>query len=157
MKLNDAVVGVVLLALAAAVWVAVRDFPNIPGQNVGPALFPTLIAAGLAGSGLILVVGGLKSRAEGWIGLASWTRSPRLLFRAFLVVAALLFYVLAAPSLGFFISGTLILLILFVAFGARPLSGAAIAVLSTWLIQEAFVGLLRVPLPPGLFQPPLVW
>ena len=45
MKLNDAVVGLVLLALAAAVWVAVRDFPNIPGQNVGPALFPTLIAA----------------------------------------------------------------------------------------------------------------
>jgi putative tricarboxylic transport membrane protein len=157
MKINDAIVGLVLLALAVAVWVAVQGFPNIPGQNVGPALFPTLIAAGLAGSGLILVVGGLKARAEGWIGLASWTRSPRLLFRAFLVVAALLFYVLAAPVLGFFLSGTLILLILFAAFGARPLPGAAIAVLSTWLIQEAFVGLLRVPLPPGLFQPPLLW
>jgi putative tricarboxylic transport membrane protein len=157
MKLNDAVVGVVLLVLAAAVWAAVQDFPNIPGQNVGPALFPTLIAAGLAGTGSILVVNGLKSRGEGWIGLASWTRSPRLLFRAFLIVAALLFYVLAAPSLGFFISGTLILLVLFVAFGARPLAGAAIALLATWIIQEGFVGLLRVPLPPGLFQPPLLW
>lgn len=157
MKLNDAVVGLVLLALAAAVWVAVWDFPNIPGQNVGPALFPTLVAAGLAGAGAILFVSGLKSRADGWIGLASWTGSPRLLFKAALVIVALLFYVLAAPSVGFFISGTLILLVLFVALGTRPLAGIAVAVLSTWVIQEVFVGLLRVPLPAGIFEPPLVW
>lgn len=157
MKLNDAIVGVCLLALAAAVWIAVRDFPTIPGQNVGPALFPMVVAAGLAGSGLVLLVSGWKSRADGWLGLASWTRSPRALSRAILVIAALLFYVLAAPWLGFFISGTLILVVLFMALGARPLSGAAIAVLSTWVIQEVFVGMLRVPLPVGLFEPPLVW
>jgi putative tricarboxylic transport membrane protein len=157
MKLNDAVIGVFLLALAVAVWVAVRDFPNIPGQNVGPALFPTLVAAGLAGTGAILVISGLKSRADGWIGFAGWAGSPRLLFKAFLVVVALLFYIVAAPPLGFFLSGTLILLVLFIALGARPLSGIPIAILSTWIIQEVFVGLLRVPLPPGIFEPPLVW
>jgi putative tricarboxylic transport membrane protein len=157
MKLNDAIVGLVLLALAIAVWVAVQDFPNIPGQNVGPALFPTLVAAGLAGSGLVLIAGGLISRAEGWIGFASWTRSPRLVSKALLVVVALVFYVVAAPTLGFFLSGTLILVALFTALGIRPLTGMAVAVLSTWIIQEVFVGLLRVPLPPGLFEPPLVW
>jgi hypothetical protein len=79
------------------------------------------------------------------------------LSKAFLVVIALVFYVVAAPSLGFFISGTLILLALFTALGTRPLGAVAVAVLSTWIIQEVFVGLLRVPLPPGVFEPPLVW
>ena len=35
--------------------VAVQGYPKIPGQPVGPALFPGLIAAGLCIAGVMLV------------------------------------------------------------------------------------------------------
>ena len=47
MKINDAVFGAILLLLGAAVLVTVQSFPRIPGQNVGPGLFPGLIGAGM--------------------------------------------------------------------------------------------------------------
>ena len=43
-KLNDAVFGVMLLALGIAVLLVVQGYPRIPGQQVGPALFPGIIA-----------------------------------------------------------------------------------------------------------------
>ena len=62
MKINDAVFGVVLLALGVVVLWHVQSFPKIPGQNVGPALFPGSIAAGLIVCALLLIVSGLRSR-----------------------------------------------------------------------------------------------
>ena len=40
MKLNDAVWGALFALLGAAILWHVQGFPRIPGQNVGPALFP---------------------------------------------------------------------------------------------------------------------
>ena len=53
MRINDAVFGVVLLALGVAVFWHVQSFPKIPGQNVGPALFPGIVAVGLIACGLL--------------------------------------------------------------------------------------------------------
>ena len=39
-KLNDAVFGLLLTLLGAAVLVGIQGYPRIPGQPVGPALFP---------------------------------------------------------------------------------------------------------------------
>ena len=44
MKLNDAVFGLLLLALAVTVLVVTASYPTVPAQRVGPALFPSLIA-----------------------------------------------------------------------------------------------------------------
>ena len=76
MKLNDAVFGLVLLVLGGAVLVVVQAFPKIPGQQVGPALFPGLIAAGLCIGGLILLWRGWQTRAAvPWLELEDWVRS----------------------------------------------------------------------------------
>ena len=40
MKLNDAVIGLFLTLLGLVVLWIVKDYPKIPGQQVGPALFP---------------------------------------------------------------------------------------------------------------------
>jgi hypothetical protein len=42
MKIHDTLFGLFFLALGALVLFAVKGFPNIPGQPVGPALFPKL-------------------------------------------------------------------------------------------------------------------
>ena len=58
MKLNDAIIGLLLLAVGLAVLIGVQDYPNIPGQDVGPDLFPALIATGLLIGGAMLLVRG---------------------------------------------------------------------------------------------------
>ena len=44
MKFNDALSGFLLLLLALAVLFNISSFPTIPGQNIGPAAFPGLLA-----------------------------------------------------------------------------------------------------------------
>jgi putative tricarboxylic transport membrane protein len=82
MKLNDAVWGALLILFSAAILVHVQGFPTIPGQKVGPALFPGLLAAGLAVCAVILIGKGIAARAAGheranWAQLDGWTRSRR--------------------------------------------------------------------------------
>jgi len=65
MKFNDAVSGALLLALAIAILFNVSVFPSIPGQNVGPSLFPSVLASLLAVCALLLIREGLSS-AQPW-------------------------------------------------------------------------------------------
>ena len=55
MKFNDALLGIVFLALSVAVLVTLQGFPKIPGQSIGPGAFPGLIAILLAGCSIALI------------------------------------------------------------------------------------------------------
>ena len=48
MRFNDAVSGAALLALAIAILFNISTYPAIPGQSVGPAVFPGLLEIGRA-------------------------------------------------------------------------------------------------------------
>ena len=151
MKLNDAIFGAVFVLLAILVVVHVQKFPAIPGQQVGPALFPGLIAAGIGVCGLLLIYSGLRHRAsQPWFVAEPWTRSTRHVAGFLAVVVAILAYIGLANLLGFLIVGPLLLFGLFVMFGARPMLAAVVAVVATLVIWYAFYKLLRVPLPWGV-------
>ena len=84
MKLNDAVWGALLLLLAAAILVHVQSFGTIPGQQYGPAIFPGLLACGLAICAVLLIVNGLTARTPDggrvrWMTLAIHTAFYKLL------------------------------------------------------------------------------
>jgi putative tricarboxylic transport membrane protein len=151
-KLNDAVVGALLVALAAAVGWHIRGFPQMPGQKFGPAVFPGLIAAGLALCGVLLMVRGARS-GDALVRLAPWTRSPPLAANFLLVCAALAFYAAASETLGFLVAGTLVLVALFLKLGVGLLRAIVIAVAAALVIHFLFYKVLRVPLPWGLLQP----
>ena len=151
MKFNDAVFGAILVVLGLAVVVHVQAFPRIPGQQVGPALFPGLVAAGLAACGIILIVYGLRHRsAQPWFVAEAWTRSTRHVVAFLAVAGAIVFYIALADVLGFLIVGPAILFVLFLLFGVRPPRAALVAVVATVVIWYAFYKLLRVPLPWGV-------
>ena len=63
---------------------------------------------------------------------------------------------MAAPALGFIVTGIVLLSVLMWAFGARPVLIVPVAVVATLLIHLAFYKLLKVPLPWGLLQP-IAW
>jgi putative tricarboxylic transport membrane protein len=154
MKVNDAVFGVVLTALGGAVLIGVQGFPKIPGQSVGPALFPGLIAVGLCICGVVLLVRGIRERARApWVVFDDWVRSPRHVLALAVLLGSIVFYNAAAGWLGFLPTAAIILMSLFSALRVPPARALFLAVVATLVIHFAFYKLLRVPLPWGLLTP----
>ena len=151
MRLNDALIGLLLIALAVGVIAHASGFPPMPGQTFGPALFPTLIGAGLILSGLALIVSRARvADKQPLIELDAWVRTPRLLFDFALVVGGLLFYIVFSEDLGYFIAAPIALAAFLFATGTRPLVVLPVAVVVPALMHYIFYTLLKVPLPWGV-------
>ena len=163
MKFNDAISGGVLLALAIAILLNIRSYPTIPGQSIGPAAFPGLLAALLLVCSVILIVKGWRERkaqhedlVEAWITPGDWLRSPYHADNFVLTVGVLLFYILLADKLGFILCGIVVLGALFWKLRVRPVLIAPIAIITTLVIHAIFYKGLRVPLPWGVLMP-IAW
>ena len=154
MKVNDALSGAGLAALGGVVLWHIQSFPAMPGQKFGPAWFPGLVAAGLVLSGALLVIRGVSAsgRVQPWFTLPAWIRKPRPRAAIAAVVGGLLFYVFAVDSLGFYLTGILLLSIWARLLGASWRMSLAVAVLATVVIHLSFYKLLRIPLPWGIFE-----
>jgi putative tricarboxylic transport membrane protein len=153
MKINDAVFGAVLLVLALAVLLSVQSYPHMPGQNVGPALFPGLVATGLLVCALLLIASGVRRRAqEPWFVPQPWLDSRPHVIAFAAVICAVVLYVALANRIGFLIVAPLLLFAMFLAFRVRPLTAAIVAVVAALVIWYAFYKLLRVPLPWGILE-----
>jgi putative tricarboxylic transport membrane protein len=152
MRLNDALLGSLLLVLAAALAAIARTFPPVPGQDYGASAFPTLVAAGFAGCGLVLIRSGLRERAP-LVVFRDWTRSPSRVIDVLATIAAVVFYIFAAEPLGFIPTTALILLALLRRFGVGWAASLAIAIATPLVMQFLFGRLLLVPLPWGLLAP----
>jgi putative tricarboxylic transport membrane protein len=157
MKLNDAIWGALLLLLSALIFFTIRTFPTIPGQQVGPALFPGVIASALAACGLLLIAKGLLARRTGgvgspWIAFSAWLSSPAKILAFALVIAVNVFYIFAVDTLGFIVTAVIYLSLLFWVFGVRARWNLPLAIVVTLVIHSAFYKLLKVPLPWGLLQ-----
>jgi putative tricarboxylic transport membrane protein len=157
MKLGDGIWGGLVVLLGIAILVAIRDFPPIPGQQYGPALFPGVIAVGLLACGAALIFKGLAARNAGgagvrWIAWDDWVRSPRHVLAFAVVIGATVLYIAFVERLGFVVASILYLGALFGVFGVRARWVLPLAVVVTLVIHYAFYKLLRVPLPWGLLQ-----
>jgi putative tricarboxylic transport membrane protein len=161
-KLDDAVWGALFALLGCVLLVHVQSFPAMPGQHVGPSLFPGLLGAGLIGCGLVLGVLGLRARAGAgadrptWASLDAWMRAPRAVAGFAVLVATNLLYLLAVDRLGFVLTGFVYLAALMLVLGVPARRALPLALLLTLAIHGAFYKLLRVPLPWGVLQP-IAW
>jgi putative tricarboxylic transport membrane protein len=154
MRANDALSGFLLIAVAAAMIAYTATFPAFPGQRYGPALFPRLLGTGLILCGAALVVRGLAARRAGaaWLALEPWTREPGRLGAFLTVLACLVGYILLSETLGFILTATAVLALLFWLFRVRPLLVLPLAVAASLTIHWFFGSLMRVPLPRGLLD-----
>jgi putative tricarboxylic transport membrane protein len=151
-RLNDAVIGAVLVIAALLMIWHTRTFPSMPGQDYGPALFPVLIGIGFIVTGAILITSGLRRRARApMIQGGDWLRSRRHVACFLAVVLGLLAYVLVSNWLGFIPTAVILLFVWLVLFrDGKPLSSFVIAVAVTLIVNYAFTQFLLVPLPLGL-------
>lgn len=157
MKINDALWGALFVLLGAAILWHVQAFPRIPGQNVGPGLFPGALAVAMLVCGAILIVTGLKARraagaATPWAAAPQWLRSQRHVVAFAVLVACNVFYLLVVDRLGFVPTAFVYLAALMWVLRVRPVIAVPVAFLTALAIHYAFYKLLRVPLPWGVLQ-----
>jgi putative tricarboxylic transport membrane protein len=150
-RVNEAVIGALLLALMAAVFAATAGFPRIPGQPYGPDLFPRMIGGGLGIAGVLMILRGVLSRPRlPFATPAPWARSARSAGAVALALAGIVFYILAADSLGFVINAFALLLALMLYLRVRIVTAVLAAAATTLVVEYAFGSLMRIPLPRGL-------
>jgi putative tricarboxylic transport membrane protein len=152
MRLNDALLGGILIVIAIALAIIARGFPPVPGQDYGARAFPTLVAAGFAGCGLVLVRQGLKDKAP-LVVWKDWTRDHRHVVNVLAIIAATVFYIVVAGRLGFIPTTALILLVLLRRFRVGRGTSLAVAIATPVVMQYLFGNLLLVPLPWGVLAP----
>ena len=162
MRLPDRVTGLFLVGLGG--WAAYGGWqlPPVPGQPVGPNVFPLVIGTGLALCGLAIAfgIGHFFEEEEELIPVKGGQPTPpptgKLYgLRVLLPPALLLFYVAVADLLGFIITAALIVFATSTALGAKWKLSLPLAVLAPIGIHLIFSKLLRVPLPAGLL--PMPW
>jgi putative tricarboxylic transport membrane protein len=152
MRVNDAILGMIVIVFSGLVIWEARSYPALPGVPYGPGLFPTVVAGAMIFGGLVLLVKGLGNRKRtGWVALDQWARKPRTYGTLGLIFGSLLFYILFSERLGFLITSFLILmaLLLWTRRGRRVWSTSIIAVFFPLLVFFLFSEMLRIPLPPG--------
>jgi putative tricarboxylic transport membrane protein len=157
MKLNDAVWGALFALLGAAILWHVQGFPRIPGQNVGPGLFPGVLALAMLVCGALLIATGLKARRGAgatfrWAAAPEWLRSRRHLLAFAVLVASNVFYLLVVDRLGFLLTAFVYLAALMWVLRVRLAVALPVALVMALLIHYAFYKMLRVPLPWGVLQ-----
>lgn len=153
MRVNDAVIGVVLILFAIVAGAEASGFPLVPGQRYGAALFPLLISIGLGIAGALLVISGLRRFGTAPLLDTSASGGVRGTINVALVIGALVFYVLASEPLGFIPTAFLITSVLLLRLRGRPLSSLAIAAVAVLVVHQIFSRWLLVPLPWGVLEP----
>ena len=149
MKLSipmDMVLGLLFALGGAAIFSHALTLAPLPGMNVGPGLFPSIV-----GIGMVLM--GLALAAQGWLGRAAArdpAAPPLLTWFAVGIVAAIAGAIVLMPLLGFLIGGTLFSIVIVLVSGGRLLPALIFSPLATGTIYLLFNTVLRVPLPRGL-------
>jgi putative tricarboxylic transport membrane protein len=154
-QVTDRITGGVLVALgAAAAWFGSR-LPAVPGQDIGPAVFPMMIGFGLIACGALIAFGIGQSFEAPEPAEPSGAPRPRLgAIGVIIPPALLLFYVLASETLGFLLTAAIMVLVAGLALGSRLSIAIPVALGAPVLVHLAFAKLLRVPLPEGLIPAP---
>jgi putative tricarboxylic transport membrane protein len=167
MRMSDRITGLFTFGLGAISAYAGSRLPPVPGQQIGPNVFPLVVGIGLCLCGLMIAFGiGQRFEQEAEADLVAHSDQPteeqvlathsRLYgLRVLIPPALLVFYALAVDSLGFFLTTAAMILVTAFAFGARPRLALPIAAIAPVFVHLVFYKLLRVPLPAGLV--PMPW
>jgi tripartite-type tricarboxylate transporter receptor subunit TctC len=137
---DDAAMGALLTSPA---------FRHLGADRFGPLFFPGVVAGAMVLVLMaLLVLGRRTSKAEPLAAEAPGATRPR---RALEVMAAVIFFIVAAEVLGYLIAAATVLFVLLARLGVRWPTAALVTVVLVPATYQVFAIALRVPLPRGLF------
>lgn len=149
MRLNrDNITGLVLIALAAVIYLIAWGFVTPAAVQYGAGFFPKLVAGGLALSGgLVLLTAG----RDGGVVTDSIQGGAHL-WRIAALAALIVTYALTLELVGFLIVTPVLLFLASLLFGGRVRGAIILAVLGTAVLHLLFYGVMKVTLPWGLME-----
>jgi len=169
MQLSDRVTGLFLVALGGLAAYGGSRLPPVPGQQIGPEVFPMFVGISLAFCGGLIAAGvgrsyedeaeadlariSAENESDGRPAAAHHSRWWEL--RVLIPPALLLFYYFVVDRLGFLPTAGVLVLIASLALGARARLAIPLAIGAPLFVNLLFLKLLRVPLPSGML--PLPW
>ncbi|MDV3253356.1 tripartite tricarboxylate transporter TctB family protein [Devosia sp. BK] len=141
----DSALGVIFALGGAAILQQALAMQALPGMNVGPGLFPSIVGAGMAIMGVALTI-------QGWIvrDTPEDEAQPLVTWFAVAIVVALAATILAMPYLGFLVAGTLFAVGIVLLSGGKWLSAVIFSPIAATAIYFTFNAVMRVPLPRGI-------
>lgn len=116
----------------------------------GGLVFPAVVASLL----VLVVATAVVTRRHADREKSAHTMSPVStpgVLNAVTVVLTVAAFLAIVDHLGFLVAATLLLVVMLLRFGTHPVRAVAIAVSAAGVVQVVFAGLLRVPLPRGLW------
>ncbi len=153
MKIHDAILGLLFIAIGAGVLYTVSGYPKMPGQDVGPAMFPGVMAIGLIVAGGLLAGRACVLPGPGRLfALGDWAGSPRHALAGLSIIFGCAAYAFLSNVLGFLILAPALLFIWHLAFGVNLKTAAASALITSAVTWTVFYKGLGVPLPWGLLK-----
>lgn len=141
----DSALGVIFALGGAAILQQALTMQSLPGMNVGPGLFPSIVGAGMAIMGVALAI-------QGWLvrDTPEDEAQPLVTWFAIATVVALAATILAMPYLGFLVAGTLFAAGIVLLSGGKWLSAVIFSPIAAATIYFTFTAIMRVPLPRGI-------
>lgn len=155
MRVNDALIGVIIIGISVLLIMHARSFPALPGIPYGPNFYPNIILGAMIAAGSLLVIkGAARWKETGWISIDAWALKPKSYLTLGAIIAAHLFYYFFSERLGFIVTSVIILffMLLLTRGPNRYRSSVVISVTFSVLVYYVFGMVLRVPLPPGIMQ-----
>lgn len=141
----DSILGVVFALGGAAILQQALTMHTLPGMNVGPGLFPSIVGGAMALMGTALAI-------QGWLvrEIPEDDAPPLFTWFAAGIVAATVAVIFAMPYLGFLLAGTLFSIVVVLISRGGWLPALIFSPIATASIYYLFTMALRVPLPRGL-------
>lgn len=142
---TDEIAAVIIVLFAGAAYFVSNSFPGGIGGAPGPAFFPRFVVLGLSILAILQFINAVVTAetSERVINSANLTR---VLIPSMFLVA----YALGLPFVGFLITTFGFLTAMMYYSGARNLRIVLpIGAVASVILQNVFVGFLRVPLPEG--------
>lgn len=151
MKISDKLFGALFILLGAVILFHVQAFPKIPGQPIGPAMLPGLVASVLAICGTALSIRAFRERkGEPWFEHAGGQCGRKQVLAFVSVVLGVCVYVWFAEVIGFLILAPVLLFLWLKAMEVRVAQALIVGVIASLVIWFVFYRVLRVPLPWGV-------
>ena len=154
MRINDMFTGVILAILSILLYRYAQTLPKLSGMDYGPGTFPSLIACGLFIGSLGLMLSGFtqyrNQKAQASSDPTAGSNRHHFLY-ALSVPAAIIFYMVASPWLGFSLTCFLIVCAMVRWLSHRWLLSIIVAACTTAVMWFVFVKALYVPLPTFYF------
>ena len=140
----DSVLGLLFALGGVAIFQQALSLHPLPGMNVGPGLFPSIVGLAMALMGTALTI-------QGWVVRDEPEEAPPLItWFAVGIVVAIIGAIVAMPYLGFLVAGTIFSIGIVLISRGGWLSALIFSPIATAAIYFTFTTVLRVSLPHGL-------